>query len=181
MKSPRDQSAAHIPDRAQAISSRKQEIGCAPRGKNPDPGGELQFSPEQRKLVIHAADDAEERTTRYYCIPPFRWSQLSYDLLTSQDKEWEPLPEPILARVQLLQKIRPEPHKPFDFYRIQLNDPSILTAAQRERLEGDLYPFLVYILTHEMVHLVRLSSILEPEKVVPQIFETETPGLNINS
>lgn len=133
----------------------------------------MHFSPEQRNLVIHAANEAEERTSRYYCIPPFRWNQLSYDLLTSKDMEWEPLPEPVLARVQLLQKIRPEPHKPFDFYRIQLNDPSILTAALREKLEGSLYHFLVYILTHEMVHMVRLSSILEPAKVIPQIVETE--------
>ncbi len=133
----------------------------------------MQFSPEQRNLVIYAANEAEERTARYYCIPPFRWHQLSYDLLTSKDKEWEPLPEPVLARVQLLQKLRPEPHKPFDFYRIQLNDPSILTAALREKLEGNLYHFLVYILTHEMVHMVRLSSILEPAKVIHQIVETE--------
>ena len=27
----------------------------------------------------------------------------------------------------------------------------------------DLYPFLVYILTHEMVHMVRLSSILDTD------------------
>jgi hypothetical protein len=43
-----------------------------------------------------------------------------------------------------------------------LNDQSILAAAERENLlrETDLYPFFVYILTHEMVHLVRLSTIL---------------------
>jgi hypothetical protein len=133
----------------------------------------VQFSPEQRNLVVHAANEAEERTTRYYCIPPFRWNQLSYDLLTREDTGWEPLPEPVLARVQLLQKIRPEPLKPFDFYRIQLNDPSILHAAARENLEGNLYHFLVYILTHEMVHMVRLSSILEPDKAIPQVLETE--------
>ena len=133
----------------------------------------MQFSPEQRNLVVHAANEAEERTARYYCIPPFRWNQLSYDLLTREDTGWEPLPEPVLARVQLLQKIGPEPHKPFDFYRIQLNDPSILTVATREKLEGNLYHFLVFILTHEMVHMVRLSSILEPDKAIPQILETE--------
>jgi hypothetical protein len=53
------------------------------------------------------------------------------------------------------------PRRDFDFYRIELNDRGILSAAERENLTQDLYPFFVYILTHEMVHMVRLSSILD--------------------
>ena len=114
-------------------------------------------------MVFKALNEAEERTTDYYCIPPFRWEQLHYDLLTREDQGWEPLPDPMLARVRLLQ--RTGIRKAFDFYRIELNDHSILTAAERENLlrTSDLYPFLVYILTHEMVHLVRLSTILDDQ------------------
>jgi hypothetical protein len=121
------------------------------------------FSPGQRDLAIRAMDEAEERTIAYYCIPPFQWQRLKYDLLTCQDHEWEPLPEAALARVQRLSQLRPSCKTACDFYRIQLNDPSILTAARREDIESDLYPFLIYILTHEMVHLVRLSTILPDE------------------
>ena len=108
-----------------------------------------------------ALDEAEERTAGYYCIPPFRWEKLRYDLLTRKDQGWEPLPDPMLARVRYLQRINAG--RPFDFYRIELNDGSILAAARREDFlrEQAFYPFLVYILTHEMVHLVRLSSILD--------------------
>jgi hypothetical protein len=109
--------------------------------------------------VFHALGEAEERTTGYYCIPPFRWDRLRYDLLTRIDREWEPLPEPTLARVRCLRSTAKK-HL-IDFYRIELNDQTILAAAEREKLLDNLYPFLVYILTHEMVHLVRLSSILE--------------------
>ena len=116
----------------------------------------MQFSPSQRHLVIKAMEDAEVRTSDYYCIPPFRWQRIRYDLLTRKDPEWRPLPEGMLARTQRLQR---EQH-PSDFFRIELNDPGILTAAYRENLRADLYPFLLYILTHEMVHLVRLSHIL---------------------
>ncbi len=119
----------------------------------------MQFSTPQRNLVFQALDEAEGRTAGYYCIPPFRWERLRYDLLTQVDHGWEPLPEPMLARVRCLQRV--STHRPFDFYRIELNDKSILAAAERENLLRDLYPFLVYILTHEMVHMVRLSSILE--------------------
>ena len=120
----------------------------------------LKFSAPQRTLVFEALNEAEERTTGYYCIPPFRWEQLHYDLLTREDHGWEPLPDPMLARVRHLR--RTGIRSPFDFYRIELNDHGILTAAERENLLhcSGLYPFLVYILTHEMVHLVRLSTIL---------------------
>ena len=124
----------------------------------------MQFSPAQCKQVDEAVEEAEHRTTRYYCIPPFRWQQLPYDLLTRRDHEWKPLPEPILAQVQRLQKVNLSSHRPFEFFRIQLNDPSILSAAHREMPGKDIYHFLVYILTHEMVHMVRLSSILENEE-----------------
>ncbi len=119
----------------------------------------LQFSAPQRGLLLQALDEAEERTAGYYCIPPFRWEQLRYDLLTRGDQEWEPLPDPMLARVRCLQRV--DKRKIFDFYRIELDDRSILAAAEREKLTHCLYPFFVYILTHEMVHVVRLSSILE--------------------
>ena len=117
------------------------------------------FSPPQRSLVFQALGEAEARTSGYYCIPPFRWDSLRYDLLTRVDHEWEPLPDPMLARVRCLQSTAKK--SLFDFYRIELNDQTILAAAERENLLSNLYPFLVYILTHEMVHLVRLSSILE--------------------
>ena len=119
----------------------------------------MPFSSPQRNLVFRALDEAEDRTSGYYCIPPFRWEQLRYDLLTQTDHGWEPLPDLTLARVRYLQRVNTR--QPFDFYRIELNDRSILAAARREKLIRNLYPFLVYILTHEMVHMVRLNSILD--------------------
>ncbi len=125
----------------------------------------LRFSASQRNLVLQALDEAENRTAGYYCIPPFRWERLQYDLLTQTDHGWEPLPERMLARLRCLKRIHTR--RSFDFYRIELNDESILAAAERENLTGNLYSFLVYILTHEMVHLVRLSSILDNRPDIP--------------
>jgi hypothetical protein len=133
----------------------------------------VQFSREQRDLVFRALDEAEERTSRYYCIPPHQWQDLPYDLLTRQDSEWEPPPVAVLAQVQLLGNISSRRAASFDFFRIQLNDPSILTAAARENLGPDFYRFLVYILTHEMVHLVRLGKIIGRPRDLPACVETE--------
>ncbi|NLV30143.1 MAG: hypothetical protein GXY47_03225 [Acidobacteria bacterium] len=132
----------------------------------------MPFSHPQRSLLVEALNDAEERTMEYYRIPPFRWEQLRYDLLTQKDTEWEPLPDPALARVRPVQQAHRD--RLFDFYRIELNDPGILAAARRERLTDRLYPFFVYILTHEIVHMVRLSSILgEDADSLPPCDEAE--------
>ncbi|MBP1624294.1 MAG: hypothetical protein H6Q07_2314, partial [Acidobacteria bacterium] len=40
------------------------------------------FSNPQRDLLFRAMDEAEARTAGYYCIPPFRWERMHYDLLT---------------------------------------------------------------------------------------------------
>ncbi len=133
----------------------------------------MQFSRKQRDLAIQAVDEAEERTGGYYCIPPHRWTGLRYDLLTCQDQEWRPLPESALAQVQLMQRASQNRANLNCFYRIQLNDPTILNAVHRERLTSSFYPFLVYILTHEMVHLVRLTSILENPAALPPLDESE--------
>jgi hypothetical protein len=125
------------------------------------------FSASQRNLVAQALHDAEERTSRYYCIPPFRWQKLQFDLLTRGDAGWRPVPEGTLAEVLCFHRTGwihgPVRERQHEFFRIQLNDESILRAANRENFQANLYPFLVYILTHEMVHLVRLSTILDPE------------------
>jgi hypothetical protein len=118
------------------------------------------FSPAQRVMVYRAINEAEDHTARYYCFPPHRWQDLRFDVITRQDREWEPFPEPILARLQRLQKHGCRPQGSYDFFRIQLNDPGILNVARRKELGVGLYPLLVYILTHELVHLVRVSSIL---------------------
>jgi len=133
----------------------------------------VRFSIEQRDLAIRALDEAEERTSRYYCIPPHQWQDLPYDLLTRQDVEWEPLPAAVLAQVRRLGQVNSRRAGSFDFYRIQLNDPSILIAATRENLAPNLYHFLVYILTHELVHLVRLGKMIGHEKDFSESVETE--------
>jgi hypothetical protein len=123
----------------------------------------VQFSNAERKLAIDALHEAEEHAGSYYCIPPHRWQDMPYDMLTRRDRDWNPLPETVFAETRRVGQFSPGADRTCDFYRIQLNDPTILRAIRRGSLDAEFYPLLVYILTHEMVHLVRLSSILDPE------------------
>jgi len=62
-------------------------------------------------------------------------------------------------------KYRGKPHNralpsaSFDFYRVCLQDHNILKALQ-SREDLALFPLLVYIVTHELVHIVRFSQFL---------------------
>ena len=127
------------------------------------------FSQAHRRLLAQAVDEAENHTSGYYCIPPRGWQRLRYDLITRRDREWEPIPESALARIQQLQQVSVRRRESESFFRIQLNDSSILSAARRENLASDLYPFFVYILTHEMVHMVRLGTILDEGKLLEDV------------
>lgn len=117
--------------------------------------------------------EAEDHTARYYCFPPHRWQSLRFDLLTRQDREFEPVHTSVVARLQRLSRPGTPLRQSFDFFRIQLNDPTILDVLRRPDFRAELYPFLVYILTHELVHLVRLSSILGEEKVTRDARDAE--------
>jgi hypothetical protein len=119
------------------------------------------FTTEQCRAVSSALTEAERLIGRYYCIPPRGWLRLPYDVLTQSDDGAHPLPEPVLAETRRVERLPGAGRAPYAFYRIQLNDESILAAADRACMASDLRPFLSYILTHEMVHLVRLEAILD--------------------
>jgi hypothetical protein len=74
-------------------------------------------------------------------------------------------PEEIASSVfaQVVRYVRPEgPNgmRSGDWYRICLQDHNILAALERDR-QLDLFPLLVYIFTHELVHVVRFYKFLQ--------------------
>ena len=61
----------------------------------------------------------------------------------------------------------------FDFYKICIQDHSILSALDRSP-DIKLFPFTLYIVTHELIHIVRFKNFLQnfmatpPEKMVEE-------------
>jgi hypothetical protein len=64
------------------------------------------------------------------------------------------------------------PSASFDFYRVCLQDHNILKAHRGRDLA--LFPLLLYIVTHELVHIVRFSQFLalfeasEPQRLAEE-------------
>lgn len=122
-----------------------------------------QFSKAQLADVVRAAALAEELVSNHYKLSASQWLKKRYDIKTALDLKPEEVVEGPFAQV-IRYEGRPNngalTSTAFDFYKICLQDPAILsTLSMCPRL--DLFPFALYILTHELIHIVRFSRFLQ--------------------
>jgi hypothetical protein len=122
----------------------------------------LYFQPQHKELLQEAVVMAEELTSDFFKLSPSHWRRARYDILTLEALGEDEISSHALALVAKYHG-RPQdrqlPSAFFDFYRICLQDHNILKALEKC---GDLRlpPLLLYILTHELVHIVRFSQFL---------------------
>jgi hypothetical protein len=115
------------------------------------------FDRSQRRQVGRAATLAESLTSGFYCIPGREWPRFPYDISTLAEG---PGPDaPVFADVvRLTRRLASRRGRAArDLYRIRLRDDEILSAI-REGNDLELFPLLLYVLTHELVHVVRFES-----------------------
>ena len=118
------------------------------------------FKEEDIRTVSEALDIAEDRTGDYFKFSSGQWRRHRYDVKTlSQLTSREVVPDVFaLLKKRTKRKDAVEPssrHR--DFYFICLQDHRILKAVKRDRDLG-LLPLLVYVFTHELVHIVRFCN-----------------------
>mgnify|MGYP006974901642 CR=1 FL=1 len=90
------------------------------------------------------------------------WRRARYDILTLEGLEDEEISSHALALVAKYHgchRDRVLKSAFFDFYRICVQDHNILKALDT-CLDLSLLPLLLYIITHELVHVVRFSQFL---------------------
>jgi hypothetical protein len=117
------------------------------------------FRIQHREPLREALVVAEEMTSDYFKLTSRHWLAARYDISTLADLRAEEISPHALAMVAKyggFPKGRELKSQTFDFYRVCLQDHNILKAlAARHDLR--LFPLLCYILTHELVHIVRFS------------------------
>ena len=112
------------------------------------------FDLPQLALMSQALRHSEALVAARYRIPALPSNQYPYEVLTLADLQGpERAPE---ALAHLVVYERPRPRGPEHLYRICLQDDRILERCQDEE-EDWLRSLLVYILTHELVHVVRFQ------------------------
>lgn len=118
------------------------------------------FKKEDLFTVSEALDIAEDRTGDYFKFSSGQWRRHRYDVKTlSHLADHEVVPDVFaLLKKSKKRKEEVEPssrHR--DFYFICLQDHRILNALKRDTDLG-LLPLLVYVFTHELVHIVRFCN-----------------------
>jgi hypothetical protein len=115
-----------------------------------------------KELLQEAAVIAEEATSDFFKLSSSHWRRAPYDILTLEALRAEEISPHALA---LVAKYHGAPQDrllrsaAFDFYRVCLQDHNILKTLKHS--DGlSLFPLLLYIVTHELVHIVRFSQFL---------------------
>lgn len=117
------------------------------------------FDSIQMKEVNAAREQAARLITDYYRVAPREWRKMPYEVKTLRALDKSEITDIALAQT-LCYGIRREAGplilEERDLYRICLQDHRILDAAQRTRTH--LKAMLTYVLTHELVHVVRFGQ-----------------------
>ena len=127
------------------------------------------FGPDEIATVNSAAAMAEELVSNHYKMSASQWLKRRYDIRTLVDLEPEEIIHGPFAQI-----IRYEGHRrnrslgsaAYDFYKICLQDHTILNVLAEQR-QLQLFPFILYIVTHELIHIVRFTKFLQQFDAAP--------------
>lgn len=118
------------------------------------------FKSEELSTVSDALEIAEDNTGDFYKFSFDQWKRHHYDVKTLSSLDDGEIASDAFALLNKRSRITTgfdSKTKERDFYYICLQDHQILRALGRDKNLGVL-PLLVYIFTHELVHIVRFCN-----------------------
>jgi hypothetical protein len=121
------------------------------------------FTPEDLSIVNNAIALAEELVSNHFKMSTNQWLRLKYDVktlasLNSSEIVAEPFAQ--IVRYEGKREGKELGSAAYDFYKICLQDHNILKALAKAPGLA-LFPFILYIVTHELVHVVRFNTFLQ--------------------
>ena len=121
------------------------------------------FSKNHIHVVNESVAMAEELVSEYYKMSASEWLRPKFDVKTCIDLSSDEIisgPFAQVVRYEGRLKDAPLGSSSYDFYKICLQDHEILAAINKFQ-QLALLPFTLYILTHELIHIVRFSKFLQ--------------------
>ena len=118
------------------------------------------FTSRELSVVNDAVALAEELVSDHYKMSASQWLNRRYDVKSRADlTDGEVVQGPFaqVIRYEGRQTASPLNSRTFDFYKICLQDQAILEALRRSP-DLSLSPFVLYVVTHELIHIVRFST-----------------------
>ncbi len=117
----------------------------------------IQFNSVELLKVDEAVKVTEELINNYFKMSSGQWLKNCYDIKTAKDlAPHECVDGPVAQVIKYEVSKKEVPLRSFSFslYKVCLQDSAILSTV--DKVSGlMLEPFLLYILTHELVHVVR--------------------------
>jgi hypothetical protein len=121
------------------------------------------FKGEDLRIVTDALDISEDITGNFFKFSSGQWRRFPYDVKTLADLTSDEISEEafaVLSRQTRVENDYGPTTRNRDYYFICLQDHQVLNAIGRDG-EIRLLPLLVYVLTHELVHIIRFSNFMQ--------------------
>ena len=121
------------------------------------------FTAEEIETVNAAAEMAEELVSNFYKMSANQWLRRRYDIKTLIELDDDEIVDGPFAQIIRYEGRMSDQRlgsTKYDFYKICLQDHTI--KATLDQL-GDLtlFPFILYIVSHELIHIIRFSKFLQ--------------------
>jgi hypothetical protein len=122
--------------------------------------GGLYFTSRQKGRVGQTFELAARLTREHFGILQEEWKNLRYDVKTRAHLEDHEVNDVAFAHLCKYTRTREQESTPlggYHFYRVCLQDDRILDAVERGSSFIKLSPLMLYIATHELVHILRFD------------------------
>jgi len=133
------------------------------------------FDAHQIVLINNAVSMAEELVSNHFKMSASQWLRPKYDVKTLADLSPAEIvagPFAQIIRYRGQRKDSSLGSSSYDYYKICLQDHAILEVLAASH-DISLFPFGLYIVTHELVHIVRFSKFLQNFHASPEEKLTE--------
>jgi hypothetical protein len=123
----------------------------------------VRFNPEQLRIVNEAVAMAEELVSNHFKLAASQWLSRRFDVRTVANLSTDETVDGPFAQVIRYQgRLTNAPFNSgsFDFYKVCLQDHTVLKTVNQNP-ELSLFPFALYVVTHELIHIVRFSQFLQ--------------------
>ncbi|MBW1711012.1 MAG: hypothetical protein JRG97_14790 [Deltaproteobacteria bacterium] len=119
------------------------------------------FDSNQLDIVNQAVSISEDVVNDRFNMTLSTWKKYRYDIRTHKDlRDHEKAPNVFAQIIRYSRPAPPNGLRERDFYSICIQDHNILQALKRET-ELTLRPLLIYVLSHELVHIIRFYRFLQ--------------------
>lgn len=121
------------------------------------------FSPDEIKVVNRSVEMAEELVSDHFKLSSSQLFRLNYDVKTLQELSSNEIVSDHFAQIVRYAAKRKDTvldSSVKDFYKICLQDHTII-AALKINSNIELLAFVLYIVSHELIHIIRFRQFLQ--------------------